>query len=53
MQKRHLITHFSEKLSGEVLNYSTYDKERYALIKALETWQHYLCPKEFMIYNDQ
>jgi hypothetical protein len=36
----------SEKLSGHVLNYSTYDKELYALVRTLETWQHYLCPKD-------
>jgi hypothetical protein len=34
------------------LNYSTYDKELYALVRVLETWQRYLCPKEFVIYFD-
>jgi hypothetical protein len=34
------------------LNYPTYDKELYALVKALETWQHYLWPKEFVIHTD-
>ena len=29
-----------------------YDKELYALVKALETWQHYLWPKEFVIHLD-
>ena len=43
------IAYFSDKLSGLCLNYSTYDKEFYALITALETWQHYLLPKEFVI----
>ena len=37
---------FSEKLSGTVLNYPTYDKEMYVLVRALETWQHYLRLKE-------
>src|SRR5438105_5778201 len=46
------VAYFSEKLSGPVLNYSTYDKELYALIRSLETWQHYLCPKEFIIHSD-
>jgi hypothetical protein len=36
------IAYFSEKLSGPSLNYSTYDKELYALVQTLETWQHYL-----------
>jgi hypothetical protein len=34
------------------LNYSTYDKELYALVWTLETWQHYLWPKEFVIHSD-
>jgi hypothetical protein len=45
-------TYFSEKLSGAALNYPTYDKELYALVRALETWQHYLWPKEFVIHTD-
>ncbi|PKI34308.1 hypothetical protein CRG98_045306 [Punica granatum] len=36
------ITYFSEKPSGAASNYSTYDKELYALVRALKTWQHYL-----------
>ena len=34
------------------MNYPTYDKELYALVRALETWQHYLWPKEFVIHTD-
>jgi hypothetical protein len=52
LQERKHVAHFSEKLSGPVLNYSTYDKEWYALVRWLETWQHYLCPKEFYIHSD-
>ena len=33
------IAYFSEKLNGAMLNYPVYDKEMYALIRALETWQ--------------
>ncbi|XP_019435319.1 PREDICTED: uncharacterized protein LOC109341841, partial [Lupinus angustifolius] len=47
MQDGHPIAYFSEKLGGAALNYSTYDKELYALVRALQTWQHYLLPKEF------
>ena len=46
------VAYFSEKLSGPSLNYSTYDKELYALVRTLETWQHYLWPKEFVIHSD-
>jgi hypothetical protein len=52
MQDWRPITYFSEKLSGATLNYPTYDKELYALVRALETWQHYLWPKEFVIHSD-
>uniref|UniRef100_A0A2N9G391 Reverse transcriptase RNase H-like domain-containing protein n=1 Tax=Fagus sylvatica TaxID=28930 RepID=A0A2N9G391_FAGSY len=52
MQEGRPIAYFSEKLSGAALNYPTYDKELYALVRALETWQHYLWPKEFVIHTD-
>ncbi|RDY12236.1 Retrovirus-related Pol polyprotein from transposon 17.6, partial [Mucuna pruriens] len=38
------IGYFSEKLSGAALNYSTYDKELYAL--------HYVWRREFRIHSD-
>ncbi|PKI56833.1 hypothetical protein CRG98_022791 [Punica granatum] len=34
------------------MNYSKYDKEFYALIQALEIWEHYLLPKEFVNHTD-
>ncbi|OMO49338.1 hypothetical protein CCACVL1_31067 [Corchorus capsularis] len=46
------VAYFSEKLNGAALNYPTYDKELYALLKALQKWQHYLWPKEFVIQTD-
>ena len=46
------VAYFSEKLSWPSLNYSTYVKELYALVLTLETWQHYLWPKEFVIHSD-
>ncbi|PKI38028.1 hypothetical protein CRG98_041582 [Punica granatum] len=52
MQEKRPIAYFSEKLSGGALNYSTYDKELYALVRALETWQHYLWSKEFVIHTN-
>jgi hypothetical protein len=42
LQEGKLVAYFSEKLSGASLRYSTYDKEFYALICTLQTWQHYL-----------
>ena len=38
MQEGRLIAYFSEKLSGAALNYPTYDKDLYVLVRALETW---------------
>ena len=35
-----------------MLNYPTYNKEMYAVVRALEMWQHYLYPKEFIIHTD-
>ncbi|MCS5023605.1 hypothetical protein L2V44_13980, partial [Staphylococcus aureus] len=52
MQEGRPIAYFSEKLSGAALNYPTYDKELYALVRTLETWQHYFWPKEFVIHSD-
>jgi hypothetical protein len=52
LQERKHVAYFSEKLSGHVLNYSTYDNKLYALVRCLETWQHYLWPKEFVIYSN-
>ncbi|XP_073110280.1 uncharacterized protein [Elaeis guineensis] len=52
MQEGRPIAYFSEKLNGASLSYSVYDKEFYALIRTLETWQHYLLPKEFVIHTD-
>ncbi|RDX89806.1 hypothetical protein CR513_28416, partial [Mucuna pruriens] len=41
LEEGHLISYFSEKL-----------KELYARVRALQTWQRYLLPKEFMIHSD-
>ncbi|XP_066316535.1 uncharacterized protein [Miscanthus floridulus] len=52
MQQGKPVAYFSEKLGGAQLNYFVYDKELYALVRVLETWQHYLWPKEFVIHSD-
>ena len=52
IQDKRPIAYFTEKLGGATLNYPTYDKELYALVRALQVWQHYLWPKEFVIHTD-
>jgi len=52
LQGGHPIAYFSEKLHGATLNYLTYDKELYALVRALKNWEHYLVSKEFVIHSD-
>jgi hypothetical protein len=52
LQGGKLVAFFSKKLSGPSLNYSTYDKELYALVRVLHTWQHYLWYREFVIHLD-
>ncbi len=37
LQEKRPIAYFSKKLNGAALNYPTYDKELYALVRALET----------------
>ncbi|XP_057249992.1 uncharacterized protein LOC130591095 [Beta vulgaris subsp. vulgaris] len=52
IQKKRPIAYFSEKLSGAKLNYSTYDKEFYAIVRALDHWSHYLRPSHFVLHSD-
>lgn len=43
------VTYFSKKLNDAKLKYSTYDKEFYAIARALSHWSHYLLPREFVL----
>jgi len=52
MQEGHPFAYFSEKLNNAQLNYPTYDKELYALIRTLHNWKHYLLLKAFVIHSD-
>ncbi|WVZ70804.1 LOW QUALITY PROTEIN: hypothetical protein U9M48_019441 [Paspalum notatum var. saurae] len=52
LQEGKPVAYFSEKLSGASLKYYTYDKELYALVRTLQTWQHYLWHREFIIHSD-
>jgi len=43
------LAYFSEKLNEAKRKYSTYDKEFYAIVKALEHWRHYdVKPKDWV-----
>ncbi|XP_027348022.1 uncharacterized protein LOC113859448 [Abrus precatorius] len=46
------IAFFREKLNDAKLKYSTYDKEFYTVVRALQHWGQYLLPKEFILYTD-
>jgi len=46
------IAYFSEKLSDSRRRYSTYDREFFAIIRALEHWTHYLIANEFILHPD-
>ncbi|PKU59077.1 putative mitochondrial protein [Dendrobium catenatum] len=46
------IAYFSEKLNEVRQRYSTYDKEFYAIVRALHHWSHYLLCNEFILFTD-
>ncbi|XP_074302894.1 uncharacterized protein LOC141637229 [Silene latifolia] len=52
LQEKRPISYFSEMLGGARLNHSTYDKEFYAIVRALDHWSHYLQPKPFVLHSD-
>ncbi|PKU61488.1 RNA-directed DNA polymerase [Dendrobium catenatum] len=51
-QGGHPLAFFSEKLNDSRQKYSTYDKEFYAVVRALHHWSHYLLPSEFILFSD-
>lgn len=51
-QGGHPISYFSEKLNYSCRKYSTYDKELYVIVWALQHWSHYLLSKEFLLFSD-
>jgi len=51
-QAKHPLAFFSEKLNGSRLNYSTYDKKFYAIVKPLKYWSHYLNPSPFVLNSN-
>ena len=52
MQEGKPVAYFSEKLNQAQLNYPTYDKELYVIVRCLKNWQHHLMHKEFVIHMD-
>jgi len=52
IQSKRPLAYFSEKLNGSKCNYSTYDKEFYAIVRALTHWGHYLKSKPFVLHSD-
>jgi hypothetical protein len=52
LQEGKPVAYSSEKLSSASLKYSTYDKELYALVRTLHTWQHYLWHRKFIIHSN-
>jgi hypothetical protein len=46
------ICFHSKTFNGEMLNYPTYDKYLYALVKSVKKWKHYLLGKETIIHTD-
>ncbi|PKU80217.1 RNA-directed DNA polymerase [Dendrobium catenatum] len=51
-QGGHPVAYFSEKLSETRRKYTTYDKEFYAIVRALQHWSHYLLANEFVLFSD-
>ncbi|PKU75187.1 hypothetical protein MA16_Dca027667 [Dendrobium catenatum] len=51
-QGGHPVAYFSEKLSDARRKYSTYGKEFYAIVRALQHWSHYLLSSEFVLFSD-
>lgn len=52
IQERKLMSYFTNKLNGAKLNYSTYDRELYAIVRSRDYLSHYLSPKPFILHSD-
>lgn len=42
------VEYFSEKLNNACQKWTTYEQELYAVVRALQRWEHYLIDKEFV-----
>lgn len=50
---KHPIAYFSKKLGPRRRSASTYHKECYAIVEAVQKWCQYLLGREFIIRSDQ
>lgn len=53
MQDGHPLAFFSKKLGPRRRSASTYHKELYAIVEAVQKWRQYLLGREFVIRTDQ
>lgn len=53
IQEKHPLAYFSKKLGPRRRSASTYHKELYAIVEAVQKWQQYLLGREFIIRTDQ
>jgi len=44
------VAFFSKKLNDAKRKFSTYDKEFYAIVRALEHWRYYLVGGHFILH---
>ena len=44
-QEHRPVAYFRKKLNEAKQKYSSYDKELYVIVQALNKWRHYLMPK--------
>ncbi|KAH9667915.1 Endonuclease [Citrus sinensis] len=51
-QERKSVAFFSEKLNDSRRKYSTYDKELYAICRALNHWSQYLLSRPFILFSN-
>jgi len=51
-QETRPIAYFSDKLNETKRKYSTYHKEFYAIVRALEHWRHYLVGGVYVLHFD-
>jgi hypothetical protein len=53
MQNNQHIAFLSKALKGKALHMSTYEKEFFALVTAIQKWRSYLVGQSFVVKTDQ